>query len=150
MQVVEQRAALVFSDGTVANPDSSVLRFYNLLPNTAYFVSIKTRNHLAIISQNPLNLPNTSPLDFSDATMVLGGASQLTLLPNGSSYALKAGDFNSDGIISVADFNLYTSQSGTINQYNHADCNADNTVTVADFNLYRNNVSSIGMPPIRY
>jgi len=150
MLVIEQQAALVFNDGTVANPDSSALRFYNLMPNEQYYVAIKTRNHLAVISQNPLNLPNNMVLDFSDATMVLGGVNQLTMLSNGSSYALKAGDFNSDGIISVADFNLYTGQSGNINQYNHADCNADNTVSVADFNLYRNNVSSIGMSPIRY
>lgn len=95
-------------------------------------------------------LPNLNPYTFSEgANYVMGGDTQSVVLPDGQ-WAMIAGDFNADGVVSVADFNYYQSQSSFINQYLDGDCNLDRTVSVADFNLYMPNASVIGIQQIRY
>ncbi len=69
---------------------------------------------------------------------------------SGGFFALSAGDFNSDGVMTVFDFNFYQSEASLINQYLTSDCNLDKTVSVADFNLNMPNSSKIGVNLIRY
>ena len=153
--IIEQLAALLMNDGRIIdvqyanNPTENTCRFKQLMANTDYYISLKTRNHLAVLSANPIQLPNPTPLDFSDPLQVSDGGSQLADMGNGQ-FALLAGDFNSDGVISVTDFNLYTTQTALINQYADADANLDKNVTVADFNWYLPNTSAIGVTQIRY
>ncbi len=114
-----------------------------------YYIIIRSRNHLAIMSANPVTLPTTNLYDFRDPANVMGGAAQMVDVDNGT-YAMYAGDVNSDGVITVADFNAWVVQSSAINTYIDGDLNADGNVTVADFNLYVPNASRIGVPPVRY
>mgnify|MGYP000849628073 FL=1 len=66
-------------------------------------------------------------------------------------YALLAGDYSANGIISVVDYNGYAQLPlPPPNSYVDNDFNLDANVTTADFNLYRPNSSAIGMPAIRY
>ena len=65
-------------------------------------------------------------------------------------FALYAGDFDSDGVVTVVDFNLYQSQSALLNVYVDGDANLDKNVTVFDFNLFQPNSSKIGITEIRY
>lgn len=60
------------------------------------------------------------------------------------------GDINADGVITVADFNLYSTETSKINVYSPADLDMNKNVTVADFNLYKANSSKIGIPEIKY
>lgn len=66
--IVETRAALVQRDGDVisATDGASVLRFYGPLLNKRYFISIKHRNHLGVMTANThlLNSAQTLLLDF--------------------------------------------------------------------------------------
>ncbi len=149
-QVLEQRAGLLLSDGTIADADGSVgMPFYTLTAGTSYYLSVKHRNHLALLGSTTVALPNASPYDFTDFTQIAGNDTQPVELSTGE-YALRAGDVNGDGVITVADFNFYLSQTSSINMYLEGDLNLDRTVTVADFNLYQPNVSIIGIAQIRY
>jgi hypothetical protein len=148
--IEEQRAALLLSDGSLMDVTGVTgVKFYSINTNTSHYLSVKMRNHLAVISSGFFNMPNPVVYDFTNIVRVAGGVSQVALV-NPNTYACKAGDFNSDGIISVADFNLYTSQAALINQYVHGDCTLDGHVTTADFNAYLPNASTIGVWPIRY
>lgn len=147
--VVEERAAFLRNDGIVIDTDGSVgVTFSSLTSGSDYYISVKTRHHLAVISSNMVQLPNATAYDFTDPANISGGMDQVTDL--GGFYGLLAGDFNSDGILTVSDFNLYSTQASLINQYVDADCNVDRSVTVADFNLYQPNSSIIGASQIRY
>ncbi len=147
--IVEQRAAILLSNGFLLDGDGSGVNFQNLAANADYFISIKTRNHLAVMSNTAVNLSSGTTLDFSNPNNILGGITQVANLGNGT-YGLFAGDFNSDGVITLNDFNAYTLQLSNTNQYLNGDCNLDQSVTISDFNLYLPNASRIGVGEIRY
>lgn len=150
--VVESRTGLLLSDGTIIDPCSKTegVQFYEVEAGQSYFLSIKTRNHLAVLSQDDRIIPNSNYFDFTQVSQVDGGITQLFDLGVGGPYALFTGDANSDGVITVADFNIYISQSSSINIYVDGDFDLDGNVTVSDFNLYQANGSKIGVPQIRY
>ena len=146
--VVAEKAAILLQDGNIQDVNGTNGVTFTV-PNGNYFISIKTRNHLATLSINAPNLPNIAPYDFSDVSQVEGGAGQLVEVATGI-YAQAGGDFDSDGIVTVADFNLYNSQASFLNVYVDGDGTMDKAVTIADFNIYQSNASRIGVTQIRY
>jgi len=153
--LVETKAALLLNNGNVVDPlwvtDNAIAGVYfsNITANSPYYIAVRHRNHLAVFGQNTVVLPNSITYDFSNSANVLGGTGQLASF-TGNVYALLAGDYNSNGIISVDDFNGYSAQSSLFNLYLDSDFNLDYANTVADFNLFQPNASKIGVPQIRY
>lgn len=148
--ITEQRAALILNNGNLADIDgTNGVKFYNLGQGGSYFVVLRHRNHLAVVSDSPVSLPNLSSFSFKTATNVGGGAGQLFLL-NAGNYGLIPADFDSNGIITVTDYNYFTTQSGLINTYSDADVTFDGSVTVADFNVFGIYAGKIGMGLVRY
>ncbi len=148
--VTEQRAALILNNGNLADTDGSIgVKFYNLGQGGSYYVVLRHRNHLAVVSALPVSLPNVASFSFKNATNVAGGTSQLVTL-SASNYGLIPTDFDSNGIITVADYNYFTTQSALINTYSDADVTFDGSVTVADFNLFTQYAGKIGMGLVRY
>ena len=155
-EVVQQKAGFVLSNGDVidicassANTEEPGITFFNAFNANGYHISIKARNHLAVISKKPVQIPRSYPFDFSEPIYVKGGANQLADLDRGY-YGLFAGDHNSDGVITVDDYNLYLDDAAILNEYIDGDFNLDNSVTVSDFNVYKPNISIIGAKEIRY
>ncbi len=148
--IIEQKAALLLTDGCIVDINATVGVTFPTLATTAnYYVSVKARNHLAIMSSSAISLPNTTPFHLSNSNNVLGGPSQLTQVNTGI-YAMAAGDFDGNGFVTVADFNRYITQVSSVNMYAYGDATTDGNVTVADFNIYRPNASKIGIAQIRY
>lgn len=148
--LLARKAALLRQDGTVVGTDGSIgVNFLGLTPyTTPYYIVLRSRNHLAVMSQNTLTLPNITMLDFSNSANVRG-SNQLTNV--GGKYALWAGDGNANGVVNIADFNVFMSQTtSSPNQYLKADYNMDGSITIGDFNLYRPNAAIIGVSEIRY
>lgn len=146
-----QKAALLAQDGTIIGTDGSIgVNFSGLTAfNTPYYIIVRPRNHLAVMSQNAITLPNSIALDFSNINNIRG-LNQAVLLIDGK-YALFAGDGDGNGIINVFDFNLFRSQIGTSpNQYLKGDYTLNGSVTIDDFNIYRPNATVIGIGDIRY
>ncbi|MGB0838491.1 MAG: VPS10 domain-containing protein [Chitinophagales bacterium] len=146
--VVASRAGFLLSNGSIVDMDgSSPLSFPTILVNTPYHLAIKSRHHLSITTAATHTFPaigtsGTMPIDLTMASNVMNGAASLVDL-GGGNHGLKAGDFNGDGAVSVADFNIYTGQSASLYMYLNADANLDGAVTVTDYNLYQGNASSI-------
>ena len=76
------------------------------------------------------------------------GVNQLFI--TGGKGLMFCGDINADGVITIADFNIYAQQSSAVNQYLSGDINLDKNVTIADYNAYAPNSSLIGVKAIRY
>jgi len=150
-QVIERRAAWLLQNGTIADldnePDGVV--FYTLTQNAPYYISVRTRNHLPVMSANPVNLPNLVPHDFTNPAQVKMGSSQLVFMGN-SDYALFAADINANAIINVHDYDQYAVQvSTTPPVYDPADCNLDGNINLQDFTLFRQNAGNIGVSEMR-
>ncbi len=152
--IVEQRAALLQADGTLVDAShlTQGLRLYNLVDGNDYYLVIRHRNHVDVMSANVVTANannNNISYDFTQSSNVMGTITQVHDLGSGI-YGLIAADFNGDGVISVADFNDYVQQASAINQYLPTDANLDGHVSVTDFNWHRANASVIGVSHIRY
>lgn len=148
--IIEQKAALLLADGRVVDPGSATgVSFALVTSGTDYFISVKARNHLAVLSNTVVNLPNNTPFDFTNANNVSGGVAQLVEVDTGI-YGLIGGDFNGDGVITVSDFNRYATESGGVNVYADGDASTDGNVTVQDFNVYQPNASKVAVAQVRY
>ncbi len=150
-QIIASRAGILLQNGLVVDVDGQTngINFFDIAENENYFVVIRTRHHLAVMSSTATNLQNSTPYDFTLPENVMG-TNQLQLLDNGNTFGLFAGDFNSDGVVNVDDFNLFTAELANINGYASSDANMDRGVTVADYNLYVPNASVIGVEEVRY
>jgi hypothetical protein len=104
-----RQAGLLFNDGTVRSAVDSFFDIYYtgaFIPNSDYYVAIFQRNHMPVMSLNPVNIPNTGDVfDFSDvATYPLyGGATAEVLLETGV-HGMIAGDINNDGDLIYSGF----------------------------------------------
>jgi hypothetical protein len=148
---IEQKAAFLLQNGTIADLTDcgDGVTFYTIEEGESYYLTLRTRNHLDIISDTLIVVDNgILNYDFTtDAAKAMGN--QQAQLATGV-YGLYAGDINGDGIISVADFNDYALYTAQISQYLNADLNLDGNVTVTDFNSYQPNAALIGVAAIRY
>lgn len=150
---IERKAAVLLNNGNIQDIDGTLgVKFSNLTSGTAYYIVVRHRNHVAVMSASTVTLPNATAYDFTVANSAYG-ANQISDTDGagaGTVYGLFPGDINASGIISVADFNVYSQQPSATNQYNPRDLNLDRNVTVGDFNLYQANPSIIGISYIRY
>lgn len=148
--ITEQRAALILNNGNIVDTDGSAgVKFYNLGQGGNYFVVLRHRNHLAVASATAVSLPNATAYNFKTSANVSGGAAQMVAL-SGGNFGLIPADFDSNGVVTVADFNYFIPQSGGISVYSDADANMDGAVTVTDYNLFSQNAGKIGITLIRY
>ncbi len=100
-----------------------------------YRIIVRHRNHLAVASAAGVAIPTVNPYDFTVATNVAGGTTQLAdLNGNATLYGLFSGDNNADGI-SVADYNVLMNQVSQLNVYLTSDVNLNRSVLVDDFNF---------------
>lgn len=151
--IAVQMAALIWNNGHITNPwaetDTAGLYVCGINLTTPYYIVVRHRNHIAVLSSSTVVIDNNPMYDFTISEAQALGTNQLIGVASGK-FALYAGDFNGDGVITVSDFNVYTQQSSSINQYLPADANMDKNVTVADFNLHLPNASRIGYYAIRF
>ncbi len=147
--VIEQQAALIRQDGVVMRPNGSqLLEFESAHVDSSYYVVLRHRNHLDVMSAAPISLPNVNTYNFSATDSTSLGMAQL--IPVVNRYQLRSGDIDAEGTITTTDMNIYLPASSLLNVYHPADCNMDGNVTIADFNRYLPNAGVIGVNEVRY
>jgi hypothetical protein len=102
--IIAKKTVFVNKDGTVISINgSSVLDFDNTLDNEL-FVVVRHRDHLAVISANPLTQDEgVYTYDFTgSAAQVLGGTLSYRELAPGI-WGMAGGDANADGIVDLDD-----------------------------------------------
>ncbi|MEO1434161.1 MAG: S8 family serine peptidase [Bacteroidota bacterium] len=143
-------AALVQKDGDVTDPDGNLI---TLETNQASHLAIVHRNHLGIMSLNPIAY-DTQPtrINFTTGATTAFGSSPMKTV--GGSLVMIAGDANRDGTINVVDLNNHWRlQNGTPFTYggSTADFNLDESINSVDLNtIWRVNNSLISSCPLCY
>lgn len=146
--LVTQKAAWLLSDGSVMDVSGKKgVLFQDVAPTDAYFMVVRHRNHLDIMSAETLTLPKT--YDFTTAANQAAGIGQMVEMAE-NVFALKVGDVDGNGIVSIADFNGYQTQLAFLNEYVRADLTMDGLVSVKDYNFYRRHSSALCIPIVRY
>ncbi len=149
--VVAQQVGLLRSDGIIMDLDGDPhICFFDVQGETEYYVVVRHRNHIDIMSSVPIEIPNEDDLyDFTTGYDPSKGYRQVKKITAGT-YAMKAGDLNGNGVITYSDFNKYIDQLNQITLYLASDANLDGQVGIADYNLLRSNLYEIGIDEIRY
>lgn len=138
------RTAFIRRDGRIVDLNGRSPITLPGLDRGAYYVAIHHRNHLAIITAEPVEIaPETQSQLLaltSDPTRVLGGAGALRALrSNGQTvWAMIAGDVNGDGRVDQEDLRLLQLWQHA-EGYTNADVDLNGIVTTRDFNVSWNN-----------
>jgi hypothetical protein len=140
------RPAFVDSVGSILGLDGDTLSFAGL-PRTAYHVVVRHRNHLSVMTPDPVSVAPNGVATW-DFTTSLGqafseGGDPLRELDSGI-FGMFACDANADGNVTAPDFNLWngSTTAGETGYYVPADCNLDGNSTAPDFNLWNANTTA--------
>lgn len=132
---VARRAVFMLKNGNIVHTDGTSLPHFTLTPVNNLFGVIWQRNHLGIMSANPLSYAgNVYSYNFStSASQVFGGSTGHKEIATGI-WGMVSGDGNADGAISNTDktnvWQLQAGQSG----YRSGDFNMNGQVENADKN----------------
>jgi hypothetical protein len=121
---VQKRACFIKSDGSIVDTNNANYLKFDKTDGNSYYVVIRHRNHLAIMSANSLTLSSSlsgsyliggsTAYNFSSAQTQAYGTNPLSDL-GGGAFGLIAGDGNANGGVNIADRNLvWRIQNGTI------------------------------------
>lgn len=133
--IVARQAAFVNKDGTVISINGTAVLDFDVTILEELFVVVRHRDHLAIISANPLSQTEGIYIyDFStSSSQVLGGASGYKELAPGI-WGLVGGDANADGSIDDTDHSgLWGTEAGSFG-YKQSDYSLDSQVNNKDKN----------------
>ncbi len=147
--VLASKAAIMLSNGDIIDADglTNGVLFTGLIPNEAYSIVVRHRNHLDQISDASINLPNVVQYDFSASNATLA-ATEVASADN--RLLMPAGDFDGNSVCTFADYNAWLSDPSAIMLYHPNDCNLDGVVSVADYNLYKKNAAFVGALEVQY
>lgn len=97
------RSALLLRNGSVVDVDG-VSPVQCVVPNGSYYVAIHHRNHLGVMTANPIALGSvTSTVNFSLATTPTWGTNAQRI--SGTTAMMWAGDVNRDGVLKYTGLN---------------------------------------------
>ncbi|MGE5399961.1 MAG: beta strand repeat-containing protein [Ignavibacteriales bacterium] len=134
-----KRAGFLKNDGTVVDVDGiSPLNFAGLVSPGDYFIVIRHRNHLSLMSAAAITVgASTANYDFTLSQAQAFGVSPMAALDG--YFGMIAGDANQDGTIDATDLNnFWIPQNGTPYDYSGktSDFNIDGTIDATDLNDY--------------
>lgn len=138
--VVTKRAAFLKNDGNIVDVDAVSPLTFNGLNSGNYYVVVRHRNHLAIMSAAAVLLSSASGLyDFTTAqTQAYGTNSMVDLTGGGTVFGMVAGDASNDGQVNVDDRNATWNNKNLVG-YRIDDVTLDGQVNVDDRNITWNN-----------
>ena len=145
---VQTLAGILLQDGNIVGVDGLPLNFSELQFGEDYYFCVRHRNHLDILSANPIAANENMAVDFTSAINSAFGVQQKNSFDN---FALMfAGDYNQDGTIQVTDYDLWKLDPAILNTYNPMDGNLDGTVQLTDYDTWYPNSAINGIAEIGY
>lgn len=135
--VVARRAALLKDDGNILDTDGSTGVTFKNLAYGSYYISVRHRNHLSVMSAVPKEFAPNNLYDFTKSQTSAFGQNSMAEIATGV-YGMYAGDGDGNGNINEIDRNdIWSIQNGNMG-YLNGDFNLDSGVTVKDTNDYWN------------
>ncbi len=148
-EVVETKAGILQADGSITGVNGEALQFTNLTVDENYYICIRHRNHLDILSANPVIAQASMTYDFTSNMNQAFGDFQQKEMEDGK-VVLHVGDYTQDGVIQISDFDAWKADPATINTYNVLDGTLDNVVQVTDFDAWILNKAKLGVIEVQY
>ncbi len=130
------------SDGYLGEPDGTTIDLsLSSIADGSYYIVLTSRNHLSVMSADPIPLAkdSSSSFDFTTGGDKFYGTHSAKELES-NSWGMAAGDINQDKILDAVDFESWQSnaQTGQFG-YQSPDLNLDAHLTTLDYLLWYNN-----------
>lgn len=143
--IVARRAGFVKDNGTIVDTDGTSPVVFTSINAGNYYVVLRHRNHLAVMSSTTILLDGESILyDFSTGTGKYFGGEAKNL--GGGIFGVYSGDYSQDGFIDSDDF-IGPDNDIFKSGYRRSDLNLDGFVDSDDFISPDNNVFKSTMVP---
>lgn len=144
--VVSTRAALLQRDGDIVDIDGhSEVEFYAVTEGN-YYLAVRHRNHMDIMTAEPINLSQTSiEVDFSSTAVQTWNENSRKNI-SGALWAMHSGDLDNSGNIDSTDRINAWNQRG-LAKYHVEDVNLDGVVDTLDKEMIWGNRNVFGKLP---
>ncbi|MEO1728995.1 MAG: hypothetical protein AAFR95_18430, partial [Bacteroidota bacterium] len=138
---VAQQAAVLRSDGKIRSPDGFSSLSFSSLPGTDYYVVVRSRNHLPVMSAGALDFSgDLVTYDFTTSlaqAYTMGGVAMKALGEGGTApFALWSGDADLDGSVLASDYQVEWRTQVGLEGYLAADFDLDGSVLAADYQTF--------------
>ena len=136
------RAFFLRKDGAIVGLDGVSAPEFNFAPASNVYAVVRHRNHIAIMSSAGLaNLSGSYTYDFSTSVdQAYGGALGYKQIDDSPlQFGMVAGNSDSDGEISVIDFDFWATDFGLTLVYLPTDIDLDSEISVLDFDKWATN-----------
>jgi len=148
--ILEQaKVGFLQKNGTVIAPTGNSLIFEELTIGEMYYVLVRHRNHLDILSSTPITASSTVTYDFTINSTQAFGTSQQKLSIDGKAM-MYAGDYLPDGVLQNSDNDEWLAIPAILNTYSLTDGTLDGIVQLTDQDAWLPNKAKIGTIEIRY
>jgi hypothetical protein len=136
------KAAILTEDGTVINSDGTPFSFSNIISGQ-YYIVIRHRNHLAIMSSAKINIENNKKINcnFTDSQSRAYGENAMSNLGDGK-FAMIAGDVDANGMINNLDFSKIANNI-LFRGYAQGDTDMNGIMNVLDYSFVSKNMLKI-------
>jgi hypothetical protein len=140
------KPAILTEDGAVLNTDGSSFSFSDINPGQ-YYVVIKHRNHLSIMSSTKVQINNNEKINynFTDAAGKAYGVNPMVLLNDGK-YAMFAGDGDINGSVNVLDFSTVANNILLVG-YAQGDIDMNGSTNILDYSKINKNLLKVSNVP---
>lgn len=148
--VIATRSALLLSNGDIVDLDNNNHVLFDGVPDGNYYIVVRHRNHLDIMTPGPLllhaSIHNLPSHDFTTGMAYGNIPSAVQQLLSNGEYAMVAGDFDGTGAINASD------RSKAWNQRNQTgylleDANFDGVCNAVDRSIGWNNRNRLSFVP---
>ncbi len=136
---ITSRSAFLRKDGRIVADDGTTEEIELSVPEGNYFIVIKHRNHLAVMSMNaiPLNSTTSTLYDFTASESQFYGSGGAVQLESGV-WGMWSGDADGSGVVDAGDRNS-TWNDRNKSGYENSDVDLSGVVDAADRNTTWNN-----------
>lgn len=146
-KVIASRAGFIKSNGEIVDINGTSKLNFDGIPFDDYYIAVKHRNHLAVMSNSPVTLyNNTLMYNFTTGSNKFAGGRIGAKEIESGVWGMMAGNSDGNNSISFSDFNAVANNLFQIG-YRLGDHNMNGSVSVTDYNFVSNNLFSISQVP---
>ena len=146
--IVESHVGLLMTNGSVKDTDGISDLLFNLPVGGSYYVVVRHRNHLDVMSSTAV--PRSVNMTYDFTTNVAQGFSNKQKALIDGNAAMFTGDNTQDLVIQLTDFDVWKQAPAQLNVYNLADLNMDGVVQTTDYDAWESNKSTLAPTQLAY
>lgn len=128
-------SAFIREDGIIVSATGSETLRFPGLPEGKYFITLRHRGHLALVTGQAITLTcRSSLIDFTKKSPTTTSLKDIK-----GTMVLIGGDFDNNGRLDVNDYQIWKSNPAAVSIYNDADGDGNGVINFQDFNLWKRN-----------